>query len=98
MGTSRTLRYDRFVAEHEGRREVLCAVGNGVFVSRGSAAWATADGVHYPATYLAGGYDRACSTVGGREIENEDLVNLVNWWPIALRWRSGEGAPNDPAA
>ncbi len=98
MNSPRELRYDRFVPEQEGRREVLCAVGNGVFVSRGSAAWAAADGIHYPATYLAGGYDRACSTVGGREIENEDLVNLVNWWPIALRWRSGEGAPNDPAA
>ena len=95
MGTSRTLRYDRFVAEHEGRREVLCAVGNGVFVSRGSAAWATADGVHYPATYLAGGYDRACSTVGNRRIENEDLVNLVNWWPVSLQLRTG--SPNNDA-
>ncbi len=93
----RQLRYEHFVAEHERRREVLCALGNGVFVTRGSSPWAHDDGVHYPATYLAGGYNRAVSVVGDRDVENEDLVNLANWWPIGLRIRCDPDAGDEPA-
>ena len=82
---TRILSYDAWVPAEEGLREALCALGNGVFVTRGAAAWAQADEVHYPGTYLAGGYSRATSAVDGREVENEDLVNQANWLPITFR-------------
>ncbi len=35
-------------------------LGNGVFATRGAAEENRADGIHYPATYLAGAYNRLC--------------------------------------
>ena len=83
------LTYDGFDPDEEGLREAICALGNGVFVTRGACAWSRADGVHYPGTYLAGGYDRATSQIAGRDIENEDLVNLPNWLPVTFRHGDG---------
>jgi trehalose/maltose hydrolase-like predicted phosphorylase len=34
--------------------EALLTVGNGYLATRGAAPEATADGIHYPATYAAG--------------------------------------------
>ena len=48
-----------------------------------------ADGVHYPGTYLAGGYNRMRTNIAGRVVENEDLVNFPNW--LALEFRIGDG-------
>jgi alpha,alpha-trehalase len=84
-----TLTYDDYDPAREGLREVLCALGNGYLVSRGALASALAEGGHYPATYLAGGYDRAVTDVKGREVENEDLVNLPNWLPLTFRIDDG---------
>ncbi len=84
-----SLVYEDFDAAKEGVREALCTLGNGYFATRGSAAGAVADGVHYPGTYLAGGYDRLRTDVAGRVVENEDLVNFPNWLP--LQFRIGEG-------
>jgi trehalose/maltose hydrolase-like predicted phosphorylase len=72
----------------EGVREALCALGNGYFATRGSAVGAVADDVHYPGTYLAGGYDRLRTDIAGRVVENEDLVNFPNW--LALQFRIGD--------
>jgi beta-phosphoglucomutase family hydrolase len=83
------LAYDTFDPAHEGTREALCALGNGYVAARGAAAWAVADGTHYPATYLAGGYNRLTTDVAAREVENEDLVNLPNW--LAFQFRIGDG-------
>ena len=41
--------------------------------------------MHYPGTYLAGGYDRQPTEIAGRRIENEDLVNLPNWLALTFR-------------
>src|SRR5690606_1275774 len=57
---------------------------------RGAAAWASADGVHYPGTYIAGGYNRLRTDVAGRTVENEDLVNFTNWLPLTFRIGDGE--------
>lgn len=84
-----SLTYEGYEPAEEGLREALCALGNGYFVTRAAAPEATADGVHYPGTYVAGGFDRLVSTVAGRDIENEDLVNLPNWLP--LTFRAGDG-------
>jgi len=84
-----TLAYDGYDPAQEGLREVLCALGNGFIVSRGALACALAEDGHYPGTYLAGGYDRAVTEIAGREIENEDLVNLPNWLPLTFRIDDG---------
>mgnify|MGYP001163051746 FL=1 len=84
------LAYDGVDSGQEGLREALCALGNGIFVTRGAAEEADADGVHYPGTYLAGGYNRLASEVAGRTVVNEDLVNLPNWLPLSFRPGDGE--------
>ncbi len=85
-----TLRYQGFDPKAEGLREALCALGNGYFVTRGAAAEAAADDVHYPGTYLAGGYNRLSTEIAGRMIENEDLVNMPNWLVLRFRIDGGE--------
>ncbi|MCK5541552.1 MAG: beta-phosphoglucomutase family hydrolase [Desulfobacula sp.] len=77
--------YLGFDPKDEGRRETLCAMGNGYFVTRGTAAETKADDVHYPGTYLAGGYNRLKTQVAGRMVENEDLVNMPNWLCLNFR-------------
>jgi trehalose/maltose hydrolase-like predicted phosphorylase len=84
-----TLAYDGYRPEDEGLREALCAVGNGYFVTRGASPQSSADGVHYPGTYLAGGFNRLASTIAGLVVENEDLVNLPNWLPVTFRVEDG---------
>lgn len=79
-----TLSYRSFDPKVEGRREALFTVGNGFFATRGATANQSADGVHYPGTYLAGGYNRLTTELAGRPVENEDLVNLPNWLPVEV--------------
>ncbi len=80
-----SLVYNDFDPQREGIREALCTLGNGYFATRGAAPWAKADDVHYPGSYLAGGYNRLRTDVEGRCVENEDLVNFPNWLTIGLR-------------
>jgi len=83
------LDYDHFEPRQEGLREALCTLGNGYFASRGAAPEARADDVHYPGSYLAGGYNRLVTHIAGADVENEDLVNLPNW--LVLSFRIGDG-------
>ncbi len=82
--------YDRWIPRHQPLREALTALGNGYLVTRGAAEEMSAGGVHYPGTYLAGGYNRAESRIAGREIENEDLVNWPNWLLLKFRLKDGK--------
>jgi len=82
--------YDGFEPAQEGLREALCTLGNGVFATRGAASESTADDVHYPGTYLAGGYNRLETEIAGRTVENEDLVNLPNWLVLSFRIEDGD--------
>ena len=77
-----TLSYGTFDPQAEGRREALFTVGNGFFATRGAASDESADGVHYPGTYVAGGYNRLTTEIAGHPVENEDLVNVPNWLPV----------------
>ena len=81
---------DGFDPETEKLREALCTLGNGYFATRGAAQEASADNLHYPGTYLAGGYDRLKTHIAGEVIENEDLVNFPNWLPLNLRPAEGD--------
>ena len=80
-----SLVYENHEPAREGMREALCALGNGYFETRGAAAWSHADDVHYPGTYIAGGYNRLTTKIGARAIENESLVNFPNWLALGLR-------------
>ena len=84
-----SLVFEGFDQAQEGVREALCTLGNGYFATRAAAAWSVADGVHYPGTYLAGGYNRLQTNIAGRVVENEDLVNFPNW--LALNFRIADG-------
>ncbi|CAM5298556.1 glycoside hydrolase family 65 protein [Streptomyces pilosus] len=79
-------------------RESLCTLGNGYFATRGALAECSADDVHYPGTYAAGVYNRLTSHVAGRQVDNEDMVNLPNWLPLRFRlpgrpWLTPDTAP-----
>jgi trehalose/maltose hydrolase-like predicted phosphorylase/beta-phosphoglucomutase-like phosphatase (HAD superfamily) len=94
-----SLAYDGFDPASEGLRETLCALGNGYFVTRGALPEAHDDGTSYPGTYAAGLYDRLDTTISGRTVENEDLVNLPNWLPLRFRIAGGPWfAMGDPEA
>ncbi|MEJ2376821.1 MAG: glycosyl hydrolase family 65 protein [Pseudolabrys sp.] len=82
--------YNDYNPKREGLREALCTLGNGYFATRGAAPDSAADDVHYPGTYLAGGYNRLTTTIDGHEVENEDLVNLPNWLPLTFRIDDGK--------
>ena len=65
------LRYNGFDPGSEGLRETLCALGNGRLVTRAAAPESAADDLHYPATYVAGVFNRLGEEHSGRWIENE---------------------------
>jgi alpha,alpha-trehalase len=84
-----SLIYEEFSPEKEGLRETLCTLGNGYFCTRGAANEAVDDGIHYPGTYIAGGYNRMKTEIDGHILENEDLVNMPNWLPLSFRIEEG---------
>ncbi|MGM0574134.1 MAG: glycoside hydrolase family 65 protein [Myxococcota bacterium] len=86
------LSYEGWDPDEEPLREALCTVGNAHFATRGAAEEASADGVHYPGTYIAGGYNRLRTEVSGRVVENEDTVNWPNWLCLTFRVEEDDGA------
>ena len=65
---------------------------------RGAAPEHGSDEVNYPGAYLAGVYNRLTSTVQGREVEDEHLVNSPNWLLLDLCIDGGGWwGPNGPA-
>ena len=88
--TDWTVRFEGFDPEQERLRETLCTLGNGYFATRGAAEETEADAIHYPGTYLAGGYNRRKMEIAGRTVENEDFVNLPNWLSLTFRPEDGE--------
>jgi alpha,alpha-trehalase len=82
--------YDRYDPSIEMLREALCTLGNGYFATRGAAPESSADGIHYPGTYLAGGYNRLKTVIEGHVVENEDLVNMPNWLPLTFSVEGGD--------
>lgn len=79
------LKYEGFDPQKEALREALCTLGNGYFCTRGAAPESEADDIHYPGTYMAGGYNRLKTEIAGRVVENEDLVNMPNWLLMKFR-------------
>ncbi len=84
-----SLVYEGFDPGQQALREALCTLGNGCFATRGAAEESHADEIHYPGTYVAGGYNRLPSQIAGHTVTNEDLVNFPNW--LLLCFRPGDG-------
>ncbi len=89
-GDAWTLAFDGYAPDDEGLREALCTLGNGYFCTRGAGPETAADDVHYPGTYGAGVFNRLVSDVHGRDIVNEDLVNLPNGLGLSFRPADGD--------
>ncbi|MFE1755638.1 glycoside hydrolase family 65 protein [Streptomyces anandii] len=95
--TAWTWSYDGYDPARERLREALCTLGNGYLGTRGALPECDADDAHYPGTYVAGCYNRLVSRVAGREVENEDMVNLPNWLPLRFRVPGGAWLTPDKA-
>jgi trehalose/maltose hydrolase-like predicted phosphorylase len=70
MSTDWSIAYDAYEPSDEGVREALTSTGNGYFCTRGFAEWEDADGIHYPGTYVHGGYNRETTIMGGTPVLN----------------------------
>jgi trehalose/maltose hydrolase-like predicted phosphorylase len=58
----------------------LCSLGNGYFATRGAGPEAEADSIHYPRTYLAGGYNRLHTELAG-DSEGEEKEFILEGSP-----------------
>lgn len=74
----------------ERSREALLTTGNGYFGTRGTIEESAANAVNYPGTYMAGMYNRLITKIAGRDVDNEDFVNLPNWLHISFSIDQGE--------
>ena len=84
-----TMVFGGYRREDERLREALCTMGNGYLAVRGAAPECAAGEHHYPGTYVAGVYNRLTDEIAGVTIDNESLVNLPNWLPVAFRIDDG---------
>lgn len=84
------LDYVGFDPALEGTRETLLTLGNGYLATRGANPETTADGVHYPGTYLASLFNRVTSTVNGLPRTDESMVNAPNWLPLRVEPAAAE--------
>ncbi|NES12813.1 glycoside hydrolase family 65 protein [Micromonospora sp. PPF5-17] len=73
----------------------MLALGNGYQMTRGAAPETVAGAVHYPATYVAGVYNRLVSHFAGRSQVDESLVRMPNWLPITFRHPDGPWFPDE---
>lgn len=71
-----------YYGQYQGKcnygQEAMLTVGNGFFGVRGAYVEAHADADNYPGMYAAGLYDQLTTNLNGRQVVNEDLVNLPN--------------------
>ncbi|CCK32496.1 putative glycosyl hydrolase [Streptomyces davaonensis JCM 4913] len=95
--TGWTWEYEGYEPADQRLRESLCTLGNGYFATRGALPECVADDIHYPGTYVAGCYNRLTSDVAGRQVENEDMVNVPNWLPLRFRPVGGSWLTPDTA-
>ncbi|GAA3378998.1 glycosyl hydrolase family 65 protein [Streptomyces sannanensis] len=95
MTSEWTWEYAGYDPKQQRLREALCTLGNGCFATRGAVPETGAGPVHYPGTYAAGVYNRLESTVAGRRVSNEDMVNLPNWLPLRYRCHPDDGPLGD---
>ena len=64
--------------KRERSKESLLTVGNGYLGVRGALTESKASDDNYPGTYVASMYNKLVTEVAGRDVVNEDFVNLPN--------------------
>ncbi len=79
------INYYGYDQKKEKSRETLLTVGNGFFGTRGAMEESSANQNNYPGTYIAGVYNRLATPIAGRDVWNEDFVNIPNW--LSLRFK-----------
>ncbi|CAH1852050.1 glycosyl hydrolase family 65 protein [Convivina praedatoris] len=73
------LRYDDLqTGKKSYGQESLLSLGNGFLGWRGAPIWSTYSDNHYPGLYAAGIFNQTSTPVAGRDVINEDMVNLPN--------------------
>ena len=82
--------YHTYEPAKERTREALLAVGNGYSGTRGTMDESEANKINYPGTYIAGLYNRLSTPVAGRDVWNEDFVNVPNWLPVTFSINDGK--------
>lgn len=85
-----SLTYHDYDTTREKTRETLLTTGNGLFGTRGAMEESEANEINYPGTYMTGVYNRLVSRIDDHEVENEDLVNVINWLPVSFRVDDGD--------
>jgi beta-phosphoglucomutase family hydrolase len=88
------LNFHSYDKAKEKSREALLTVGNGFFGTRGAMEESHANEFNYPGTYVAGMYNRLATPIAGRDIWNEDFVNVPNW--LSFRFKVEEEPWVDP--
>ncbi|MBM7616549.1 trehalose 6-phosphate phosphorylase [Weissella uvarum] len=79
QATDWQLHYDTIAqTEKAYGREALLTLGNGYMGWRGAPVWTKQTDNHYPGLYVAGIFNQTATPVAGRDVINEDLVNLPN--------------------
>ena len=84
---------DYYGIDHGKRQygqESMQTIGNGFLGLRGTYLEAKANDDNYPATYVAGVFNQLGTPINGRNIINEDLVNLPNGQYISFSIDDGE--------
>lgn len=88
-----TWHLDYYGIDHGKRQygqESMQTIGNGFFGLRGTYLEAKANDDNYPATYVAGVFNQLGTPINGRNVINEDLVNLPNAQYITFSIDGGE--------
>ncbi len=85
-----SITYHDYNPQQERLRETLLALGNGYFCMRGAMQSVPRNAINYPATYIAGVYNTLATTIAGKEIFNEDLINAPDTLPISFKINEGE--------
>ena len=70
--------YGQYKDKRNYGQEAMLTIGNGFFGLRGAYVEARADQNNYPGMYVAGLYNQNTTNINGRDVTNEDLVNLPN--------------------
>jgi beta-phosphoglucomutase family hydrolase len=71
--------------QSEKTRESLLCLGNGYMGSRAAMEETQIGEFNYPATYMAGVFNKLKSNIENKSIENEDLVNIANWISVKFK-------------
>ena len=86
----RALHYRGSDDAHDGKRAALTTTANGYLSVRGTAPEAPTRLRTSPGTYMAGVVNRLTSSVQGRSIEHESMVNLPHWCLFDVRFSDGD--------